>query len=491
MTNDERDELGKALATARQLDRNHMSGDPTPARIAFCALVRAVEILAGQFEQVGFAVVKAVEGVHLIEREVSGKPMAEPQAFGEALVERLVRISWDAQMEDDWIRVNTPPWDDYPEVFKKAGRVGIRAILSELARAQCELPTSEPIERVLRAYDNTGQTDNFARAMHLAGWLREQLAPILAAKDAENARLSARLIECRRLLSTRVEAVRLDKANSRIAALEKDAKEKQASAHAYIVSLEKRLAEQTAPLVVDGKTPGEFFRDVQDAYYHKTIGDTEDREVFARVYQESEDVAVKAVLDMFGKQKTREALERVRDKVRSIPWGSKGYEIDYAAIRVDVVGFIEAELAKLGEAKPCHCQWEAGDSPCPLHGDDHDDKPTSDHTPPKKYDRAWLSEQTDDALFDLYMQQIGFFDMNGSMVEREAMIETLASIEEMQDRTGQKKPTKPAVEVRFENVQISGDVDAAQLEKLGRDKLKIDHVHELGSCSFCDKKESK
>jgi hypothetical protein len=153
-------------------------------------------------------------------------------------------------------------------------------------------------------------------------------------------------------------------------------------------------------------------------------------------------------------QRTREALERVK----SANWS-----------RESVDGAIADELAKLGL-----------------------DKPTSDHVQAsKKYARAWLSEQTDDALFDLYMQQIGFFDMNGSMVEREAMIETLASIEQSQDLTGPKKPTKPAVEVRFENVQIDANVDAPQPEKLGRDKLKIDHVHELGSCSFCDRRDDK
>lgn len=53
-------------------------------------------------------------------------------------------------------------------------------------------------------------------------------------------------------------------------------------------------------------------------------------------------------------------------------------------------------------------------------------------TPPAqkhpKYERSWLSKQTDDKLADLYVDHVGFFDMNGMMLERENMIETLAAI---------------------------------------------------------------
>ena len=48
--------------------------------------------------------------------------------------------------------------------------------------------------------------------------------------------------------------------------------------------------------------------------------------------------------------------------------------------------------------------------------------------PKLKYVRAELETKSDDELFDLHDKEIGFFDMNGTMLERENMIETLASI---------------------------------------------------------------
>ena len=46
-----------------------------------------------------------------------------------------------------------------------------------------------------------------------------------------------------------------------------------------------------------------------------------------------------------------------------------------------------------------------------------------------KYNRTQLSQKTDDELFELYMAEVGFFDMNGTMLERANMLDTLAKIE--------------------------------------------------------------
>lgn len=60
---------------------------------------------------------------------------------------------------------------------------------------------------------------------------------------------------------------------------------------------------------------------------------------------------------------------------------------------------------------------------------DANGKPPGQVQKQPNYERSWLSEQTDDKLFDLYMENVGFFDMNGTMLERENMIETLAAID--------------------------------------------------------------
>jgi hypothetical protein len=48
--------------------------------------------------------------------------------------------------------------------------------------------------------------------------------------------------------------------------------------------------------------------------------------------------------------------------------------------------------------------------------------------PKMKYCRAELDKKTDDELFDIYMLEVGFFDMNGSMLERANMLDTLSAI---------------------------------------------------------------
>lgn len=71
----------------------------------------------------------------------------------------------------------------------------------------------------------------------------------------------------------------------------------------------------------------------------------------------------------------------------------------------------------------CNCQWWFQVPKFPEPGMVRPKAPSK-----MKYNRADLEAKNDDELFDLHQAEIGFFDMNGIMVERQNMIETLASI---------------------------------------------------------------
>lgn len=70
-----------------------------------------------------------------------------------------------------------------------------------------------------------------------------------------------------------------------------------------------------------------------------------------------------AVLGDKAKEQTVEALRQARKRIGDAPGEACEY---YQSI-------IDDELTKLdGQTKPCHCQLEAGDSPCPLHGENEE-----------------------------------------------------------------------------------------------------------------------
>jgi len=147
---------------------------------------------------------------HGLHASASAEPTAEAPthcSFDDAFLDRLARVSWDAQMQDEAIRAQCPTWENYPEQFKKAGLVGLKAILAELAKVPVELPRWQVWQVVACGSD----VDTNAR--HIDGYLRAQVAPILAAKDA------------------------------RIALLEQDQEEKMMVARHYIIELEKRSSE--------------------------------------------------------------------------------------------------------------------------------------------------------------------------------------------------------------------------------------------------------
>lgn len=45
--------------------------------------------------------------------------------------------------------------------------------------------------------------------------------------------------------------------------------------------------------------------------------------------------------------------------------------------------------ARATSASRCWCQWEAGDSPCPMHGEREEDAPPTDPAPPPTHEPSW------------------------------------------------------------------------------------------------------
>lgn len=97
----------------------------------------------------------------------------------------------------------------------------------------------------------------------------------------------------------------------------------------------QKVACQPTP-IIDGKTPGQVNR---DAYYGLLEGPTN---------VDAYEFAAKAVLDTFGKRATREALERVRLAVLV----ALDNAATSAAFDSSIAQIIDAELAKLGTDKP-------------------------------------------------------------------------------------------------------------------------------------------
>lgn len=101
--------------------------------------------------------------------------------FSDDLVERLSRMAWDAQMEE------CPTWENYPQQFKVAAGIGVRACLAALAAMPVELPEQSQIRDALRS--------------NLHGWpedkaiefLRLRVAHFLNAKNVRIATLEAEL----------------------------------------------------------------------------------------------------------------------------------------------------------------------------------------------------------------------------------------------------------------------------------------------------------
>lgn len=136
----------------------------------------------------------------------------------------------------------------------------------------------------------------------------------------------------------------------RIAELEKSVAEKEQanviiaeSVHAASVTLEhyaNQIAELTAPVTVDGKTPGQV---AILAYYATVDGSHRDLSGQPSAIREGWEYAAKDVLRAHG----GEVLRRVREAVMAIKCDDLGRMPQYAATYI-----IDDELARLGNSTP-------------------------------------------------------------------------------------------------------------------------------------------
>lgn len=118
--------------------------------------------------------------------------------------------------------------------------------------------------------------------------------------------------------------------------------------HARIAELEKRIADLTAPMTVDGKTPGDVGRFEYDATYHAQLGTGCSLNAACSFAWEN---AAKAILRAFGQpsQTTTGAVEALRRVRHAMFPNPRGQTTDpEARHRMQI---IDDELAKL-KAKP-------------------------------------------------------------------------------------------------------------------------------------------
>ena len=238
-------ELKKAIETARRV-HDRMTGPADGTCVIIGALIRAVELIA-------------VRTQRLEKAETSA---GEAYAFPDELIARLRLVQQNAireSLENDGTC--------HPDV-------ALRAVLSELAKAPVELPT----------------TDELAKAAHygqLANFIRGHYAPVLAAKDVELSELRAfksahesflaQSDVTHRILDetgvpnrepTMRNEMRVLKMQDRVARIIQEKQDALDDAKysvqseliakdARVANLEKRMAELTATIIVDGKTPGQ------------------------------------------------------------------------------------------------------------------------------------------------------------------------------------------------------------------------------------------
>jgi hypothetical protein len=247
-------ELKNAIETARRV--HDRTGDPANhTHVILGALIRAVEILTGDQDR----------GV----TDEGEAPTNETQTFPDELVERLRRtylLAWAEHGADGPIKNVI----DNDRVV-----AGILAVLCELAKAPCELPTVLAIESTIADAYERKQYDAQECATIVHRWIVNAVAPILAAKSAT---------------------------------IELQAKR--------ITELEKRLAEATTVFMVDGKTPGDVDYDARAAEWARHGFNVSPRELRTENMVKTDEAGALAVLRVFGNG--AEALRRVRERAQQI-----------------------------------------------------------------------------------------------------------------------------------------------------------------------------
>ena len=114
------------------------------------------------------------------------------------LAERLLRISFDAQVQDPAVMRMIGNWESYHEQLKESGIIGTMAILSELAQAPTSLPSSEEMSRVW--YDCSGGIEE--SFVDLRNIILAHVAPLFAAKDATIESQAKRIAELESLFAS-------------------------------------------------------------------------------------------------------------------------------------------------------------------------------------------------------------------------------------------------------------------------------------------------
>lgn len=267
--------------------------------------------------------------------ESTAEQFEKIETFDVDLIEKLVPIFADATRHD----IDPRP--------------GVRAILSELASMPCELPTADAIAQAWNI-----EPSPLPPKVNVLLLVQSRVAPILAAKDTEIARLV-------QVVAAMQAAMDRHKSDA------EDILRREAELHvvlknyalptnpkAFAVQYEERIAD------LESRAPVNSCTDAERQQYEQTIRlqvekimDLEKRladlsaptvrdmsyDDMVRAFgQEGVGHIVELALDKTGRKETAEALQRVRDRV--------GVPLILGNVQRDIVfEFIDKELARLGQ----------------------------------------------------------------------------------------------------------------------------------------------
>lgn len=114
-------------------------------------------------------------------------PTAAPQPsetlgeFGEALVERLAQVGWDA-FATRANGANALRWADVVPSVMEGERAQVRAILTTLGSMPCDLPSPPEVSKLI--WSDNGEELVGNKSRRVLDMIRTRVGPVLAAKDA-------------------------------------------------------------------------------------------------------------------------------------------------------------------------------------------------------------------------------------------------------------------------------------------------------------------
>lgn len=261
-------------------------------------------------------------------------PTATPQpsenlgAFDDGLLWRLVTTARDA-----WTGEGVGSFE-----------VIVRALLSELVKAPCKLPTLNDLAKAF----NTGHIP-LAGLEAIESLIRARLAPHLAAQTAAIEMHKASAEHYRKAFEEKSARVaELEEAQRGDARRHAKALSDCDAATARIAELEKRLVEVPA---IDGKTPGQFGYETWYPLCRQGLSMAV-RDWHSGVSQRDKEIwetTCLAVLRAFG----GEALRKVRERLKAISAFSCAHTEHHNAFLVkDVVQVFDNEIANLTSTNP-------------------------------------------------------------------------------------------------------------------------------------------